>query len=103
MAGHIVQGHIDGLAKLVEIVNKGNSRILKFSIPETLARYIVEKGSIAINGVSLTVIEADKNHFNVGIIPHTWEKTMLHALAVGDRVNIEVDVLAKYIEKLLNK
>ena len=103
MSGHIVQGHIDGTARLETSVCAGNSRVLKFSFSESLSKYVVEKGSIALNGISLTVIEAARNYFTVGIIPHTWEKTMLHALAVGDRVNIEVDVLAKYIEKLLNK
>lgn len=103
LSGHLVQGHIDGIAKLQEIVQKGNSHILKFSIPDSLSKYTVEKGSIAVNGISLTVIEVAKNYFTVGIIPHTWEKTMLHTIKVGDVVNVEVDILAKHIEKLLKE
>ena len=103
LAGHIVQGHVDGVAQLQSITNAGNSRILDFSVPEALSKYIVEKGSIAINGVSLTVIEAQKDRFTVGIIPHTWEQTMFHAFKKGDFANIETDVLAKYIEKFVKK
>lgn len=101
LSGHIVQGHIDGVAKLATITQKGNSTILKFLIPKELPKYIVEKGSIAINGISLTVIEVQKNFFTVGIIPHTWDKTMLCTIKPGDYFNIEVDILAKYIEKLI--
>lgn len=103
LAGHLIQGHVDGVAKLKGIIKKGNSHILNFSIPQTLSRYIVEKGSIALNGISLTVIEAGKDYFTVGIIPYTWDKTMLHTLKLGDFVNIEVDILAKYIERLIRK
>lgn len=103
LSGHIVQGHIDGTGRLQGITKKNNSHILKFSITNSLSKYVVEKGSIAVNGISLTVIEADKNYFTVGIIPHTWKKTMLYTIRVGDAVNLEVDILAKYVEKLLNK
>lgn len=103
LSGHIVQGHIDGTGKLLSIVKKNNSNILKFSIPTPLSKYIVEKGSIAVNGVSLTVIEATKKYFVVGIIPHTWKKTMLHTINVGNAVNLEVDILAKHVEKLLKE
>lgn len=102
-AGHIVQGHIDGVAKLEAIFQKGDSHVLKFSAPNTLAKFIAEKGSITINGVSLTVIEAKKDSFIVGIVPYTWNNTMLHHIKIGDFVNIEVDILAKYLEKLLRK
>ena len=101
LSGHIVSGHIDGTAKLQDLIQKGNSRILKFSIPNSLSKYVVEKGSIAVNGISLTVIEATKNYFTVGIIPYTWGKTMLHTINIGAVVNIEVDIVAKYLEKLL--
>jgi riboflavin synthase len=101
LAGHIVQGHIDGVAELKTVTNEGNSRILNFAVKDSLAKYIVEKGSVAVNGVSLTVIESGKNHFTVGIIPHTWEQTMFHTFKAGDFANIETDVLAKYIERLI--
>ncbi len=101
LSGHIVQGHVDAVAKLEEINKRGNSCILRFSIAEKLSRYIVEKGSIAVNGISLTVVEVRKDFFTVGIIPHTWDETMLHKIKDGDYVNIEVDILAKYLEKLL--
>ncbi len=103
LSGHIVQGHIDGTTKLQDIMHQGNSYILKFSIPNSLSKYIIEKGSIAVNGISLTVIEVAKNYFTVGIIPHTWKKTMLHTIKVGGVVNVEIDILAKYVEKLLKK
>ena len=103
LAGHIVQGHIDGIAKLQSIANDGNSRVLDFSVPENLAKYIVEKGSIAVNGVSLTVIGSDKDSFTVGIITRTWDQTMFHTLKIGDFANIETDILAKYIEKLIKR
>lgn len=101
LSGHIVQGHIDGVAKLQAITPEGNSHILKFSIPKDLSKYIVKKGSIAVNGISLTVINVGDNFFTVGIIPYTWEKTMLQTTKLGDCFNIEVDILAKYLEKLI--
>ncbi len=99
-AGHIVQGHVDDVAQIQEIKNDGNSRVFRFSINPKIAKYIVEKGSITVNGISLTVIEVGEDFFTVGIIPHTWEVTMLHTMKVGDFVNIEVDILAKYLERL---
>ena len=102
-SGHLVQGHIDGVARLKSVIKEGNSYILKFLIPHTLSKYVVKKGSIAVNGISLTVIEAGKNYFTIGIIPYTWDNTMLHTLNLGDFVNIEVDILAKYLEKLYEK
>lgn len=97
LSGHIVQGHVDGLGRLVEI----KTGILRVVVPVKLSKYIVEKGSISINGISLTVIKTGNNFFTVGIIPYTWENTMLHTLNPGDLVNIEVDILAKYIERLV--
>lgn len=102
LSGHIVQGHIDEVVKLETIIQEGNSYILKFSIPKDLSKYIVEKGSIAVNGISLTVIDIGENFFTVGIIPHTWDKTMLHTIKSGDYVNIEVDILAKYLGRILS-
>src|SRR6266404_1232026 len=100
LSGHIVQGHIDSVGKITSIVKKGNSYLFAFSLPKSLNKYLVEKGSISVNGISLTVISVSKDEFTVGIIPHTWENTMLHTTKVGDFVNLEVDALAKYIEKL---
>ncbi|MBI3366379.1 riboflavin synthase [Candidatus Roizmanbacteria bacterium] len=101
LSGHIVQGHVDGTGRLQGIIKKNNSYILKFSIPNSLSKYVVEKGSIAVNGISLTVIKSVEDYFTVGIIPHTWEKTMLHTIKIGNAVNVEIDILAKYVEKLL--
>lgn len=101
LAGHIVQGHVDGVARVTSITEEGNSRVVRFSIPPELARYVVTKGSIAVNGVSLTVVDADASGFSVALIPHTQQITTLSQLAIGARVNVETDVLAKYAEKLL--
>ena len=94
MGGHIVQGHIDGVAKYL-----GDSR---FEIPENLEKYVVYKGSISIDGVSLTVASIENNIFSVAIIPHTLEKTTLKNLKAGDLVNIETDILGRYVEKFLS-
>lgn len=101
LSGHIVQGHVDGVAKITSLVKKGNSYLFAFSLAKNLNKYLVEKGSITINGISLTVISVSSDEFTVGIIPHTWENTMLHQAQVGNMVNLEVDALAKYIEKLI--
>ncbi len=101
LSGHILQGHIDGISKILDIKLSGNSKILRLSISNSLAKYIVEKGSIAINGISLTVIKIEKDSFIVGIIPYTWNNTMLKQIKIGDYLNIEADILVKYIEKLL--
>lgn len=94
MGGHIVQGHIDGTAKYL-----GNSR---FEFPKDLEKYVVYKGSIAIDGVSLTVSKLEESIFEVAIIPHTLENTTLKALKTGDFVNIETDILGRYVEKFLS-
>lgn len=99
-AGHIVQGHVDNVSRILSIKNKGNSRILTFSIDPKISKYLVDKGSVAVNGISLTVIQAQDDHFTVGIIPHTWTHTMLHQARIGDYVNIEVDILAKYLGRI---
>ncbi len=100
LSGHLVQGHVDGTARLRQLTRTGNSRVLAFAVAPGLARYVVEKGSIAVSGISLTVMAAARREFTVGIIPHTWAHTTLHTLEVGDRVNIETDILAKYVAKL---
>ena len=93
MGGHIVQGHIDGIAKYL-----GNSQ---FELPENLEKYVVNKGAISVNGVSLTVANVEKNIFSVSIIPHTLNNTTLKDLKIGDYVNIETDILGRYVEKFL--
>ncbi len=103
LSGHIVQGHIDGTGVIKTIQENKNSRLLTITLPKKLHRYVVEKGSVCINGVSLTVINTGNDYFTVGIIPYTWKHTMFHILKIGEQVNIEVDILAKYVEKLLAK
>ncbi|MEX2014408.1 MAG: riboflavin synthase [Candidatus Saccharimonadales bacterium] len=100
LSGHIVQGHIDTIATIKQIVQEDNQTTFEFELKENLAKYIVNKGSITINGVSLTLIKVDGKVFSVGIIPHTLKITNLGELKMGDAVNIEIDVLAKYVEKL---
>lgn len=102
LSGHIVTGHIDGVCKLTNITEFENSRILKLSISDSLSKFVVKKGSIAVNGISLTVIKAEKDFFTVGVIPYTWTHTMLNTLKLDDNLNIEVDILAKYTEKFLS-
>lgn len=99
LSGHIAQGHIDGVGKIAKIQKEGNSQILTVIIPKDLRRYIVAKGSITLNGISLTVIDAENDYCTVGIIPYTWKNTMLNKIKVGNLVNIEVDIIAKYIWK----
>lgn len=101
--GHFVLGHVDGLAKVLSIEIEGNSRIFTFNVSKELAKYIAKKGSIALDGVSLTVISSDRDCFSVGIIPYTFKNTNFGKLKVGDEVNMEVDVLARYLEKLYVK
>ena len=105
LSGHLVQGHVDGKAALTAIEPDGAAYHLKFLVPNTLARYCIEKGSIALNGVSLTLnsFTAEPNQgclIQITIIPHTWEYTNLHAIGIGEEVNVEVDAIAKYVERL---
>ena len=103
MGGHWVTGHIDDTGELALRRDMGANLVLGFRAKPALLRYIVEKGSIAIAGVSLTVNAVDAETFSVAIIPHTRDHTTLGALSIGDRVNLEVDILAKHVEKLLSK
>lgn len=102
-AGHVVLGHIDCTTKIVAIEEKGNSKLFTFSLPKQFKKYIVPKGSIAVNGISLTIIDVSGTQFTIGIIPYTWDHTMLHTVKPGSLVNIEVDIFAKYLEKILSK
>ncbi len=102
LGGHFVQGHIDTTARLTEIREEGNERVLWFQLEDPhYMRYIVPKGSIAVDGISLTVVDVEQDRFSVWIIPHTWTATNLHRRHVGERVNIETDILARYVERLL--
>jgi len=103
MGGHWVTGHIDGTGELAVRRDLGANLVLGFRTPPALLRYIVEKGSIAVAGVSLTVNAVDAESFSIAIIPHTRDHTTLGDLSIGDRVNLEVDILAKHVEKLLGK
>ncbi len=100
LGGHIVQGHVDGVATLLSRTPGERTDVLRFSLPPDLACYVVEKGSIAVDGVSLTVVEAAADAFTVALIPTTLAHTTLGFRAPGDTVNIEVDVLAKYVQRL---
>jgi riboflavin synthase len=103
LGGHIVQGHVDATTRIAGIREEGFARVLDIDTDEHLARYLVEKGSVAVNGVSLTVSALRDDGFSVSLIPETLERTTLGEAKVGDRVNIEVDVLAKHVERLLEK
>ncbi len=101
LGGHVVQGHVDGLGTVAEVREDGFARLVRVAAPPELLRYVVEKGSIAIDGVSLTVTAVDEESLTVSLIPETLERTSLGAAAPGRPVNLEVDVLAKYVEKLV--
>jgi len=103
LGGHWVTGHIDGTGELATRRDLGANLVLGFRAVPALLKYIVEKGSIAVAGVSLTVNSVDAETFSIAIIPHTRDHTTLGALAIGDRVNLEVDILAKHVEKLLGR
>lgn len=102
LGGHIVSGHIDGTGKIIHIEREDNAVWFWIEIAEELTRYIVEKGSITVDGISLTVAFVDNKSFKVSIIPHTAKETILLNKLVGEEVNIECDILAKYIERLIN-
>ena len=103
LGGHIVQGHVDARGEFIGVDDHGESWTLKIAYPREIARYLVFKGSVAVEGISLTIAGLTEDHFEIAIIPKTWEVTNLSQLKPGDPVNIEVDVLGKYIERLLAK
>jgi riboflavin synthase len=103
LGGHLVQGHVDGTGTVEEVREDGFARLVRIACDPALLRYVVEKGSIAVDGVSLTVAEVDDEGFTVSLIPETLERTTLGLAAVGRVVNLEVDVLAKYVEKLVRR
>lgn len=101
LGGHIVSGHVDGLAKLLSIARIGDSHKLIFEVPEALSGFVAEKGSAALDGISLTVNTVEDNRFAVNIIEHSWENTSLADRVAGDVVNFEIDMLARYVARLI--
>ncbi|MCF6208086.1 MAG: riboflavin synthase [Ghiorsea sp.] len=102
LGGHMVSGHIDDVAKVVSIVDAGEHKQITFEVPAKLKQYVVVKGSVTLNGVSLTVNTVENTCFTVNLIPHTLEYTNLHLLQKGDRVNLETDLLGRYVERILS-
>ncbi len=103
MGGHIVSGHVDAVATVVSVIPEGDSKRIVFEVPERLKRYVASKCSVAIDGVSMTVNEVEGRRFGVNVIPHTQEVTTFGKLEVGSRVNLEIDMLARYVARLLEK
>jgi len=101
LGGHIVQGHVDARGQFVGVENHGESWTVTIAYPKEIARYLVFKGSVAVEGISLTIAGLASDHFEIAIIPKTWEVTNFSHLKPGDPVNIEVDIIGKYVEKLL--
>ena len=101
LGGHIMQGHVDGTGELIGARTVGDGYVVRVGFPPELARYIVEKGSIAVDGISLTVAALGDEWFEIAISPHTWRMTNLSTLARGAAVNLEVDIIAKYVERML--
>lgn len=101
LAGHIVQGHVDGLGELVAATDEGSARLLRIAADHSLVRYLVAKGSIAVDGVSLTIVDVVDESFTVSLIPETCRRTTLGQAQLGQMVNLEIDVIAKYVERLV--
>ena len=100
LGGHIVQGHVDGTAQITAYVKEGSAWLIDFEISKNLSRYIVEKGFVCVDGASLTVVNCDENTFTIALIPYTRDNTVLRYKGVGNSVNIETDIIGKYMEKL---
>ncbi len=103
LGGHVVSGHVDGLARVKNIKKLSEFYNIEFEMEKDLAKYVVKKGSVALNGISLTVVDISLNTFSVAVIPHTFENTVLKYLKIGDFVNLETDIFAKYVEKFLSR
>jgi riboflavin synthase len=101
IGGHIVQGHVDATGRIVSVTPEGDARIVRIGAPPAVMRYVVEKGFIAVNGVSLTIVDVAEDSFTVSLVRYTYENTDLGEVRPGDPVNLEVDILAKYAERLL--
>jgi riboflavin synthase len=102
LGGHMVLGHVDGIGKITHVGGTSENKLISIAPPPELSRYIVEKGSIAVDGISLTVTFARAAEFGISVIPHTLGATTLNSARVGDRVNLETDIIAKYVERLLD-
>ena len=102
LGGHFVTGHVDGLGKIIKWERAGKDHVLDIAAPPDVMRYLVFKGSVAVDGISLTVAAVQKKSFRIWIIPHTFEVTVLRERKVGDAVNLEADLLGKYVEKFLS-
>lgn len=100
-SGHFVTGHVDGVGKIIGVVSEGNSWRYRFRAPGGIARYLIEKGSIAVDGISLTVAECQGSEFSVSVLPYTADRTTLGRKKAGDPVNLEADMIAKYVEKFV--
>lgn len=98
--GHIVQGHVDGTGRVLSVEQEGEAHNIKFEADDSIMRYVVEKGFVAVDGTSLTVVDCDYRTFSVTIVPYTWENTVFGSRGPGDAVNLEVDIIAKYVERL---
>ena len=102
LGGHIVQGHVGGIGSLKKVVKRGKNYELTISFPKGLRKYFIEEGSIAIDGISLTIARLSQQELTVSIIPHTWENTTLSQKNIGESINLEVDMMAKYLENFIN-
>lgn len=103
LGGHLVQGHVNGIGTIIQIQKPGDNYYVEIMIPTEIKKYLVEEGSIAVDGISLTIARLEDDTFGVSVIPHTWANTIIKNKKPGSRVNIETDVIAKYVEKLLMK
>jgi len=104
LGGHLVLGHINGIGKIKDIIQRGRNFLLEINLPDELIKYVVSEGSIAVDGISFTIAQMKQNLIGISVIPHTWENTNLQQKKIGFDVNIEVDIIAKYLEKLtINK
>ena len=103
LGGHLVAGHVDGTGEILEVIPEGNSWRFRFRVPPEVGRYLVKKGSVAVDGISLTVAEYGDQEFTVSVIPHTAQTTTLGSKKAGDRVNLESDLIAKYVEKFVRQ
>ena len=102
LGGHLVSGHVDGVGEVIRFDSVGDNRLLEIRAPESLSRYIARKGSITVNGVSLTTNSVVGSCFSINLIPHTLDATTLGGLKVGSKVNLEIDLIARYVERMLN-